>query len=94
MSVDLERDGYEEHEYVASGTASSYSAPEPLSGDGRWSFTPDASAPYPNPRLGSATGRTLSDFSGTVVVEWLERERGRGRRSRMGNRPRGDRPAG
>ena len=43
---DLDEAGYVEHEYVAAGTAASYAATEPLTGDGRWTFAPDGSAPY------------------------------------------------
>src|SRR3954451_15779226 len=43
---DLASAGYEQHEYVASGTATSYQAAGALSGDGRWEFTPSAQAPY------------------------------------------------
>ncbi|HUY85866.1 MAG TPA: alpha/beta hydrolase domain-containing protein, partial [Acidimicrobiales bacterium] len=45
-TVNLKQHGYVQHEYVAAGTATSYQAKGPLTGDGRWSFTPVASAPY------------------------------------------------
>lgn len=62
--------GYVEREYVAAGTASSYTATAPLSGDGRWTFKPDASAPY-RTRVLVRRPANAANFSGTVVVEWL-----------------------
>ena len=41
IPVDLKRAGYVEHEYAASGTATSYTQTSPLAEDGRWSFAPD-----------------------------------------------------
>src|SRR2546430_9291535 len=46
IPVNLKRAGYVQHEYAASGTATSYTATAPLSSDGLWSFAPDAQAPY------------------------------------------------
>jgi hypothetical protein len=66
----LEESGYVESEYVASGTASSYKATDPLSMDGRWTFEPDGSAPY-RTRVLVRRPSNAADFSGTVVVEWL-----------------------
>ncbi len=66
----LEEFGYVEREYVASGTASSYTPTIPLSGDGRWTFAPDGSAPY-RTRILVRYPANAADFSGTVVVEWL-----------------------
>jgi hypothetical protein len=68
--VDLKRVGYVQHEYAASGTASSYRAAGALTPDGRWSFAPDASAPYRSRVLVRAPAKAAA-FSGTVVVEWL-----------------------
>jgi hypothetical protein len=62
--------GYVEHEYVASGTATSYAAPTPLSTDGRWTFTANGTAPY-RTRVLARYPENPDDFSGTVVVEWL-----------------------
>ncbi len=62
--------GYEQQEFVASGTATSYTAEGELGGDGRWTFTPADSAPYRTRVLVRRPART-ADFSGTVVVEWL-----------------------
>jgi hypothetical protein len=62
--------GVVQNEYVASGTATSYKAEGELSGDGRWTFTPDGTAPY-RTRILVRRPKKASDFSGTVVVEWL-----------------------
>ncbi|HSQ01015.1 MAG TPA: pectin acetylesterase-family hydrolase [Candidatus Dormibacteraeota bacterium] len=66
----LDEAGYVEHEYVASGTATSYTAIAPLTGDGQWTFGPDGSAPY-RTRILVRYPANPADFSGTVVVEWL-----------------------
>jgi hypothetical protein len=70
IPVNLRRAGYVQREYAASGTATSYTATSPLTGDGNWSFAPGDSAPY---RTRVLVRRPLDParFSGTVVVEWL-----------------------
>ncbi|CUU56860.1 hypothetical protein Ga0074812_10980 [Parafrankia irregularis] len=68
--ADLEPAGYVQHEYVAAGTATSYRSEGELSSDGRWTFTPDGSAPYRTRVLVRRPAQT-ERFSGTVVVEWL-----------------------
>jgi hypothetical protein len=70
LPASLQEAGYIEHEYVAFGTATSYQATVPLTEDGRWMFEPDGTAPY---RTRILVRRPLNpaDFSGTVVVEWL-----------------------
>ncbi|MEX5636394.1 alpha/beta hydrolase domain-containing protein [Parafrankia sp. FMc2] len=68
--ADLEPAGYVQHEYAAAGTATSYRADGELTEDGRWTFTPDASAPYRTRVLVRRPAQT-ERFSGTVVVEWL-----------------------
>jgi hypothetical protein len=65
----LEEAGYVQHEYVASGTASSYTATMPLPGDGRWTFVDDGTAPY-RTRILVRRPSDPAAFSGTVVVEW------------------------
>ena len=45
LTTDLDAAGYSEHEYVAAGTATSYTSSERTT-DGRWTFTPDGEAPY------------------------------------------------
>ncbi|MGZ4728217.1 MAG: alpha/beta hydrolase domain-containing protein [Acidimicrobiales bacterium] len=69
-TADLGAAGYVEHEYVASGTATSYKATTPLSEDGQWTFAPDTTAPY-RTRVLVRRPADPSAFSGTVVVEWL-----------------------
>ena len=62
--------GYVEQEYLATGTAAAYAAAGDLSGDGRWSFEPTTSAEY-RTRVLVRRPEQASDFSGTVLVEWL-----------------------
>jgi Alpha/beta hydrolase domain len=70
IPVDLKKYGYVQHEYLATGSASSYQDAAPLTHDGRWSFTPNTSAPY-RTRIVVREPANRSKFSGTVVVEWL-----------------------
>ena len=69
-SGDLESAGYVETELVASGTASSYLPAGPLTEDGMWTFGPGDSAAY-RTRVLVRRPADEADFSGTVVVEWL-----------------------
>jgi len=69
LTTDLGPAGYTEHEYVAAGTATSYASSE-RTPDGRWTFTPDGAAPY-RTRVLVRTPADPDDFSGTVVLEWL-----------------------
>ncbi len=62
--------GYVVHEYMAAGTATSYRATGALSRDGRWTFAPVESAKYKT-RVVVRRPENLDDFSGTVIVEWL-----------------------
>lgn len=62
--------GYGQREYVAQGSATDYRTPVPLSGDGRWTFTPDTTAPY-RTRVLVRRPADAKRFSGTVLVEWL-----------------------
>ena len=68
--ADVQHDGYVQHEYLATGTATSYRPTAPLTTDGRWSFAPDATAPY-RTRIVVRQPADRARFSGTVVVEWL-----------------------
>jgi len=70
IPVDLQQAGYVQHEYAAAGTATSYKAAGSLSGDGRWRFEPDGTAPY-RTRVLVRQPADAARFSGTVVVEWL-----------------------
>jgi hypothetical protein len=66
---DLAALGYEEAEYLVSGTASSYELEGERGEDGRWAVTPAAEAPFRTRiivRKPSDPGR----FSGVVIVEW------------------------
>jgi hypothetical protein len=67
---DLEKMGYVQREYVATGTASSYKVAGTLTPDGRWKFVPGAKASYRTRVLVRAPAKAAA-FSGTVVVEWL-----------------------
>jgi hypothetical protein len=62
--------GYAQSEYVATGTADSYVAVGGLSPDGEWELEPDASAEY-RTRIVVRRPEDPEDFSGTVLVEWL-----------------------
>jgi hypothetical protein len=68
--ADVQKVGYVENEYVAAGTATSYKQAGARTRDGRWKFTPDQRAPYRTRVLVRAPAQA-SEFSGTVVVEWL-----------------------
>jgi Alpha/beta hydrolase domain len=62
--------GYVQREYLATGTATSYKASGPLSYNGRWTFAPDGTAAY-RTRAVVRMPAKASDFSGNVIVEWL-----------------------
>jgi len=62
--------GYVEAEYVATGTAESYRRTSALTEDGQWTFEPDGSAEY-RTRVLVRRPENPADFSGTVLVEWL-----------------------
>ena len=68
--ANVPRFGYVEHEYVASGTATSYKPAGALTPDGRWRLVPEGSAPYRTRVLVRAPADPKK-FSGTVLVEWL-----------------------
>ena len=70
IPINLAADGYVEQEFFASGSASSFAAAGPLGGDGRWSVTPQGSAPY-RTRIVVRRPSDPKRFSGTVVAEWL-----------------------
>ena len=62
--------GYVEEDYVAEGSAASYAAAGELAADGRWALEPGPSEPY-RTRVLVRRPERAEDFSGTVVVEWL-----------------------
>ena len=57
----LAKVGYQESEYFVSGTATSYTSGGAVDEDGKWTVTPDATAPYT-----TASRRPPSDRSGEV----------------------------
>jgi hypothetical protein len=67
---DLSGTSYELHEYVASGTATAYTASGELGGDGQWTFVSGQQAPY-RTRIVVRRPSDPSRFNGTVLVEWL-----------------------
>ncbi len=67
---DFAKIGYVQREYAASGTATSYKVTSGVAKDGRWTFTPDATAAYKTRVLVRAPA-DASKFSGNVIVEWL-----------------------
>jgi hypothetical protein len=69
-NASLKAAGYEQREYMASGTAYSYEATGPENDAGTWNVAPTASAPY-RTRIIVRTPENPSRFNGTVVVEWL-----------------------
>ncbi|HEY1738917.1 MAG TPA: alpha/beta hydrolase domain-containing protein, partial [Acidimicrobiia bacterium] len=70
VPVDLAKVGYTEHEYEATGTATSYKTVGALTGDGRWTLAPAATAPY-RTRVLVRMPASKARFSGNVIVEWL-----------------------
>jgi hypothetical protein len=70
MPVNLHRVGYVEHEYAASGVATSYTAQGGEPHDGDFTFVPATQAPYKT-RVIVRYPADPSKFSGTVIVEWL-----------------------
>lgn len=62
--------GFVMHEYVASGTATSYRVAGEQTKDGRWKFIPDGSAKY-RTRIVVRRPADPERFSGNVIVEWL-----------------------
>lgn len=67
---DLSTVGYVQEEFFLSGEATSYTSAEPLSQDGEWTVTPDASAPYTT-RIVVRRPADAADFDGTVITEWF-----------------------
>jgi hypothetical protein len=62
--------GYVQKEYVAAGTATAYAPKGTLTDDGRWTFEPSTTAPY-RTRILVRHPANAAQFSGTVIVEWL-----------------------
>lgn len=68
--ANLQAAGYVKHEFVATGTATSYRAQGELTGDGEWEFATADEARY-RTRILVRRPADRTRFSGTVVVEWL-----------------------
>ena len=73
-SLDLASHGYVEQEFSAAGTAHAFNATSSPS-DGKWSITPTSSAPYAT-RVLVRRPANPKNFSGTVIVEWLNESAG------------------
>jgi hypothetical protein len=65
---------YVEQEFSASGTAHAFRATASPS-DGKWSITPTSSAPYAT-RILVRRPANPKNFSGTVIVEWMNESAG------------------
>jgi len=74
LPTDLASHDYVEQEFSASGTAHAFRATSAPS-DGKWSITPTSSAPYAT-RILVRRPANPKDFSGTVVVEWMNESAG------------------
>jgi hypothetical protein len=67
---DLDKVGYEQAEFIYTGTARSYEPTMPLAGDGKWETKVAASEPYGS-RMIVYRPSDPKQFNGTVYVEWL-----------------------
>lgn len=70
LGLDLADLGYEESEYFVSGTAVSYTNVNELDSDGRWEVQEADAADYTT-RILVYRPTDANEFSGTVVIEWL-----------------------
>ncbi len=68
-ALDLAANGYEEHEYFASGTATAFKA-DSMPSDGKWTITPTTTASYKT-RILVRRPTNPAHFNGTVIVEWM-----------------------
>jgi hypothetical protein len=68
-SSNLAANGYTEQEYIASGTATAFTATSSPS-DGKWSIAPATSASY-RTRILVRRPNNPARFNGTVIVEWM-----------------------
>lgn len=73
----FDRYGYTEQEFFLSGDATAYRADGDLSADGRWAASPDGDPAAYETRAIVRRPKDPKDFSGTVVVEWLNVSAGR-----------------
>ena len=67
---ELEEQGYRQREFFLSGTASAFTNVNELASDGRWQVEPGETADY---QTRAVVYRPIAeeDFSGTIIVEWL-----------------------
>jgi hypothetical protein len=70
VAYDLTARGYVEEEYLLEGVATSFRPTSERSHDGRWTVEPAEEAPFTT-RLVVRRPADPTQFSGTVVVEWL-----------------------
>ena len=68
-ALDLAPNGYEEHEYFASGTATAFKG-DSMPSDGKWTITPTTTASYET-RILVRRPTNPAHFNGTVIVEWM-----------------------
>jgi hypothetical protein len=69
-SFDLADVGYQQSEFLLSGTAEQYTAAKPLTNDGKWTVTAGDPQPFTT-RLVVYRPTDAKKFNGSVVVEWL-----------------------
>jgi hypothetical protein len=69
-SYDINGLGYAMEEFSVSGTATSFKVTGEAGPDGKWTVTPDATAPYAT-RIVVIKPSDPHKFNGTVVIEWL-----------------------
>lgn len=69
-TFDLAEVGYEQEEYFLAGTASAFTNLNELTTDGRWEVEPGETAEY-RTRVVVYRPSDPADFSGTVILEWL-----------------------
>jgi Alpha/beta hydrolase domain len=74
LPTDLAAHGYVEQEFSAAGTAHAFRATSAPS-DGKWSIAPTSSAPY-RTRILVRRPANPKNFSGTVIVEWMNESAG------------------
>jgi hypothetical protein len=69
-AFDLGSVGYQQSEFVLSGTANAYSPVGTMGSDGRWTVQPTSQAPFTT-RVIVHRPADRKKFNGTVFVEWL-----------------------
>lgn len=70
VSFDVAAQGYMQSEYFVSGTATAFTNLNALGTDGNWQVEPASTADYKT-RVVVYRPMNAADFSGTVLVEWL-----------------------